>query len=114
MKLWLRPLPFALLAGYALSRVGRTPVDDAAASRSAALCSALVDHAVTCVPGDVTWVDGPSGVVGATVGQGRALVRAHEKERSTGTDVGAPSDRNDTFDLFMVGARLSPEGHLLD
>ena len=116
MKLWLRPLPFALFAGYALSRVGRTPVDDAAPSRSAALCSSLAQSGVTCVAEDVTWVDGPTGVTGATIGQARALVRGHEKERVTGgpAEMGAPSDKNDTFDLFMVSARLSPEGHLLD
>ena len=116
MKLWLRPLPFALFAGYALSHVGRTPVDDAATSRSAALCSSLAQSGVTCVAEDVTWVDGPTGVTGATIGQGRALVRGHEKERVTGgpAEMGAPSDKNDTFDLFLVSARLSPEGHLLD
>jgi hypothetical protein len=116
MKLWLRPLPFALLGGYALSRVGTTPVDDAAPSRSAALCSALAPSGVTCAPEDVVWIDGPSGVVGATVGQARALVRGHERERAGAApeDPGATSDKNDTFDLFTVGARLSPEGHLLD
>ncbi|HSO37335.1 MAG TPA: hypothetical protein VLT33_32635 [Labilithrix sp.] len=116
MKPWLRPLPFALLAGYALSRVGRTPVDDAAPSRSAALCGALPALGVTCVPEDVTWVDAPRGVLGATVGHARAIVRGHEKERAGADPAGAsaPSEKNDTFDLFMVSARLSPEGHLLD
>ncbi len=115
MKLWLRPLPFALLAGYALARAGRTPVDDAAPSRSAALCKALPAAGVTCSPEDVVWVDGPTGIAGATMGKARALVRGREKERAVGVaDVGAPSERNDTFDLFMVDGRLSPEGHLLD
>jgi hypothetical protein len=116
MKLWLRPLPFALLAGYALSRAGRTPVDDAAPSRSAALCTALAPSGVTCVAEDVIWIDGPSGVTGATFGSARALVRGHERERVdvAPSDMGAPSDKNDTFDLFTVAARLSPEGHLLD
>ena len=81
MKLWLRPLPFALLAGYALSRAGRTPIDDAAPNRSAALCKALPPLGVTCNPEDVTWVDGPAGLAGATVGHARALVRGREKER---------------------------------
>ncbi len=108
-------MPFALLAGYALSRAGRTPVDDAAPTRSAALCKALPPLGVICEAADVTWVDGPGGVAGATVGQARALVRGRQKERAVdAADVGAPSDKNDTFDLFMVGARLSPEGHLLD
>jgi hypothetical protein len=116
MKPWLRPIPFALLLGYGLSRASRTPVDDSAAGRSAALCTALARAGVTCTADDVTWVDGASGILGATVGQARALVRGHEQERvsAAGAEVGAPSDKNDTFDLFMVGARLSPEGHLLD
>ena len=116
MKVWLRPLPFALLTGYALSRAGRTPVDDAAPTRSAALCEALPAEGVTCSAEDVTWVDGPRGVSGATLGHARALVRGREKvERQVDPpDVGAPSERNDTFDLFMVDGRLSPEGHLLD
>ena len=116
LKPWLRPLPFALVAGYVLSRAGRAPIDDAAPSRSAALCGALAQSGVTCTAEDVTWVDGPSGVVGATVGQARALVRGRERERAAAApaDVGAPVERNDTFDLFSVAARLSPEGHLLD
>ena len=116
MKPWLRPLPFALVAGYALARTGRATIDDAAPSRSAALCSALVEAGVTCAAEDVTWVDGPSGVVGATVGRARALVRGRERERPAEgpADVGAPVEKNDTFDLFSVAARLSPEGHLLD
>ena len=116
MKPWLRPLPFALVAGYALSRAGRAPIDDAAPSRSAALCGALVHAGINCTAEDVTWVDGPSGVVGATAGRARALVRGRERERSNAApaDPGAPVERNDTFDLFSVAARLSPEGHLLD
>jgi hypothetical protein len=115
MKLWLRPLPFALFAGYALSRAGRPPVDDAAPSRSAALCAALPPSGIACNADDVVWIDGPSGVLGATFGQARALVRGREIVRAaTLAEAGAPSDRNETFDLFTVAARLSPEGHLLD
>jgi hypothetical protein len=100
MKVWLRPLPFALLGAYALSRVGQSPVDDAAPSRSAALCDALLHDNVACVPEDVVWLDGPSGVRGATFGRARALVRAR------------PED--EILDIFAVDARLSPEGQLLD
>lgn len=116
MKPWLRPLPFALVASYALSRAGRAPIDDAAPNKSAALCGALLHAGVTCNAEDVIWVDGPSGVRGATVGAARALVRGKERERAAPApvDVGAPVERNDTFDLFTVAARLSPEGHLLD
>ncbi|MCW5835445.1 MAG: hypothetical protein KIS78_23790, partial [Labilithrix sp.] len=63
MKPWLRPLPFALVAACGLSRLGRAPVDDAAPSRSAALCGALAAaRTLTCAPEDVVWLDGPSGV----------------------------------------------------
>ncbi|MBX3192431.1 MAG: hypothetical protein KF819_35900 [Labilithrix sp.] len=101
MRLWLRPLPFALLAGYALARLGHAQVDDAAASRSAALCASLATQAIVCQPEEVVWVDGPRGVRGALGGaSARALVRGREGD--------------DTYDLHLVMTRLSPEGHLLD
>ncbi|MDB4942826.1 MAG: hypothetical protein JWP97_2360, partial [Labilithrix sp.] len=115
MKPWLRPLPFALVAGFFVSRAGRTSVDDAAPSRSAALCSALAASGVACVAEDVTWVDGPSGTLGAAFGSARALVRGHGRSGGDPDDTsGAPSERNETFDLFLARARLSPEGHLLE
>jgi len=116
MRVWLRPLPFALVAGYALSRVGRVPIDDAAPNRSAALCTALLHEGVVCAPEDVTWLDGPQGIGGAFGKEARALVRGREKEHAKPEpeEPGAPSEKNDTFDLFTVDARLSPEGHLLD
>jgi hypothetical protein len=114
VKIWLRPLPFALLAAYGLARVGRAPVDDAAPSRSAALCSTLAQtHGVTCEAGDVVWLDGPSGVLGAMGGKARALVRGKERETAS-ADPGSTSDAADTLDLFAVDTRLSPEGQLLD
>ena len=114
MKIWLRPLPFALVAAYGLSRAGRAPVDDAAPSRSAALCSSLAQtHSVTCNPADVVWIDGPSGILGAMGGKARALVRG--KDRAQGSsDQGASATDADTLDLLVVEARLSPEGQLLD
>ncbi|MBX3231637.1 MAG: hypothetical protein KIT84_23580 [Labilithrix sp.] len=115
MKIWLRPLPFALLAAYGVAKAGRAPVDDAAPSRSAALCGALEKlHDVTCDPNDVVWLQGPSGVSGAMRGKGRALVRGKEKSVvPSSADPSAPPDA-ETFDLFTVDARLSPEGQLLD
>lgn len=113
MKIWLRPLPFALVAAYGLSRAGRAPIDDAAPSRSAALCSSLAQtHGVTCDPADVVWIDGPSGVLGAMGGKARALVRG--KDRAASNEQGASAADADTFDLLYVDARLSPEGQLLD
>ncbi|MBX3219982.1 MAG: hypothetical protein KF795_05640 [Labilithrix sp.] len=113
MKIWLRPLPFALVAAYGLARLGRAPVDDAAPSRSAALCSALAaSRAVTCEPGDVVWLDGPTGVLGAIGGKARALVRGRERAQAS-SDPGGAADA-DTLDVFSVTTRLSPEGQLLD
>ncbi len=108
MKIWLRPLPFALIAALAISRLTRAPVDDAAPSRSAALCGTLAKaYDVTCQGADVVWIEGPSGVVGAIGGKARALVRAREATPGS-------SDPQETLDLFAVDARLSPEGQLLD
>jgi len=121
VKIWLRPLPFVLLAAYGLSRAGRAPVDDAAPSRSAALCGSLATaNGITCDTADpnhaVVWLDGPSGVLGAMNGKARALVRAKDKAHSSAaSDPNAPQDvSSDTLDLFSVETRLSPEGQLLD
>lgn len=116
MKIWLRPLPFVVLAAYAVARLDRAPVDDAAPSRSAALCGSLDQvHHIACEPGDVVWINGPSGVSGAMRGKARALVRGKDKNPSTSTanDPSAPPDA-EQLDLFSVDARLSPEGQLLD
>jgi hypothetical protein len=89
-------------------------VDDAAPSRSAALCRTLEEtHGVTCDPADVVWVAGPSGVTGAMRGSAAALVRGKERVVSP-DDPGGASALEDTLDIFAVDARLSPEGHLLD
>jgi hypothetical protein len=116
MKPWLRPLPFLVVAAYGLARAGRASIDDAAPSTSAALCDALSRAGLSCKAEDVLWIDGASGIVGATLGQARALVRGREVARAAGAleAGGAPVERNDTFDLFSVDARLSPEGRLLD
>ena len=96
----LRPLPFALALGWVLARAGRAPIDDAAANRSAAVCTAIAHEGLKCTAEDVVWVDGPSGVAGAMNGAARALVRAKDKE--------------DSIDLYLAYARLSPEGQVLD
>lgn len=119
MKIWLRPLPFALLAAYGLSRAARAPVDDAAPSRSAALCSTLEEaHGVTCAAADVVWLDGPRGVIGAMSGTARALVRGRAKAPAGSADEltssSDPTSPTSSLDLFSVETRLSPEGQLLD
>src|SRR3954447_3701048 len=82
MKIWLRPLPFALIGAYALARAGRAPIDDAAATRSAALCSALAPG-IVCAPEDVAWVDAPAGAVTSALGgQARAVVRGRVGDES--------------------------------
>lgn len=107
VKIWLRPLPFALLLAYGITRIGRAPVDDAAPSKSAALCGALAEiRGITCEPADVVWLDGPSGILGAMGGKARALVRGKDR-------TGEAAD-SDTLDLIAVDTRLSPEGQLLD
>ena len=102
MRSWLRPLPFALVASYALARAGAGAVNDAAPNRDEALCEALAARHVGCEPDDVTWLGEPGGAVAAVLQrQTRALV--HGRDQDDGT-----------FDLYVVSARLSPEGSLLD
>lgn len=117
MRAWLRPLPFAILGAYLISRGSRAPIDDAAPNRSAALCAALAHDGVTCAAGDdaVAWLDPPTGAVGAAFGkETRALVRARAPAPAdaTGDPSAAPAEAS--LDLFLVKVRLSPEGHLLD
>ena len=117
MKIWLRPLPFALVAAYGLSRAGRAPIDDAAPNPSVALCGSLAQtHGVTCdAPADdVVWLDGPTGVLGAIGGKARALVRGKDHEQAGEHGAGSGAADADTLDLLLVEARLSPEGQLLD
>lgn len=112
MKAWLRPLPFALAFAFALVRAGRDPIDDAAPSRSAALCGVLEKaHAIRCDVADVVWLQGPRGLAGAMTGGAKALVRGREASAERGSDDGGDAE---TFDLFHVEARLSPEGQLLE
>ena len=116
MKTWLRPLPFALALALALASATRAPVDDAAASRSAALCAALVHEGVTCSPADVVWLDGPRGVLGSLGGPtARAIVRGRAvPSPAEATPAPGGEAANDSLDVLTVRARLSPEGQLLD
>ena len=64
------------------------------------MAQVLSARGLACEPDDVAWVEGARGIRGAVLGGARALVRAHA--------AGEPSD------LFLVEARLSPEGVVLD
>jgi hypothetical protein len=77
-------------------------VDLVAPSSAAALAEVLSSRGLPCDTEDVVWVDGPKGVWGSIVGGARALARARA----------APS--GEPSDLYLVDARLSPEGVLLD
>ena len=87
-----------LLAALLLS--GRDSEVHASPSRSAALAALLGGHGLACSEEDVAWISGPRGVHGAILGGAKALVRA--------TAHGEPAD------LYLVDARLSPEGNLID
>jgi hypothetical protein len=95
-----RPVPFVLVmaAVFALRR-GET-VDMRAPSPEAAMAEVMTARGLGCEAADVAWVEGAHGVWGAIDGGARALVRAHP--------AGEPND------LYLVDARVSPEGVVLD
>jgi hypothetical protein len=99
----LRPIPIAVAAACALG-AGRGNVDSRAPSPEAALAGALGARGLSCDPTDVVWVDGPRGLRGAIAGKAWALARAHTGGR----------DGADPNDLYLVEARLSPEGAVLE
>lgn len=97
----LRPVPLVLAVAIGLQlgagvseRVGREP------DRSAALVLALEDAGLRADVRDVHWVDEPGGIWTSRTAEPRAVVRAHAK--------GEPAD------IYLVTARLSPEGRLLE
>lgn len=96
----LRPLPFVLAFAFLWAEHRSSGIDDRAPNRSTALCEALAARAIHCDADDVTWLSGASGVRGAVFGHARALVRGQVE--------GEPHD------LYVVDARLSPEGVVLD
>jgi hypothetical protein len=71
----------------------------AAAASQAAVALALGGRGLRCEAEDVLWVDAPLGVSDAIRGGARAIARA-----------GAPDEPKD---LYLVEARLSPEGAVL-
>ncbi len=104
LVLWLqrplfRPIVAAIFVAWLIARMRGSDVNQAAGSRTAALVDVLARRGLSTTEADVVWETGPSGVRGAFVGGARAVVRAHK-----GSD---PSD------IYLVSARLSPEGALL-
>ncbi|WP_394820988.1 hypothetical protein [Pendulispora albinea] len=95
----LRPLPYGLGLALLVAASSGEAIDPRAPNRSAALAEVLSARGLLCEEADITWVSGPRGVQGAMFGGARALVRAHTAHE--------PSD------LYLVAARLSPEGVLL-
>ncbi len=98
-RLPLRPIVLGLLMAGALASRRGGEVDASAPNRSASLAQVLRGRGLACTQEDVAWLQGPEGVRGAMLGGARALVRANLKDE--------PSD------LYLVEARLSPEGVLL-
>jgi len=95
-----RPVPFVLVGLLAWSAVHDPSVPTTAASPAHALVEVLAERGLSAVPEDVTWLDGPKGFEGATIGEARALVRANAQ--------------GEQADLYLVRTRLSPEGVLLE
>jgi hypothetical protein len=99
-RLAARPASFVVVMALSVVSLTHGDVDPIAPNRSAALCESLVTRGLTCAADGITWLEGPGGVSGALAGRTPALVRAGTK--------GEP------VDLYLVEARLSPEGVLLD
>jgi hypothetical protein len=96
-----RPIPYVLGGALLLALKMGGDADPLAPNRGAALCEALASRGLLCVPGESPiWLAGPSGIRGAMAENARALVRA----RTNG----------EPLDLYLVDARLSPEGVLLE
>ncbi|MDP9001951.1 MAG: hypothetical protein M3O46_17770 [Myxococcota bacterium] len=96
---WARPAPILLIAALALA-ARRRGVARAGVDAQTAMAEALTSRGLVCDATDVEWISGTRGLWKALTGNSRALVRAHA--------VDEPSD------LFLVEARLSPEGDVLD
>src|SRR5579859_1471999 len=110
-RTWMRPVPFALLMAAGIAARHGEGVDLVAASPESAIAEALAARGLACEPEDVAWIVGPRGVVGTVAGGGRALVRAHAVVPEAERVAGAPPEPSD---LYLVEARLSPEGVVVE
>ena len=101
---WWRPrarlLPLVLAFAWFLSARRGTEVDPIAPNPEAAVAGVLMARGLACEAADVTWLDPSRTARGPFSRSTRALVRA----RATG----------DLSDLYLVEARLSPEGTVLE
>ncbi len=94
-----RPVPYVLAAVCIFAVARGRGLDAVAPSPAAAVAEVLSTRGLTCSAADVTWIDPPEGVRGAIAGSSRAIVRA--------------SASGDPSDLYLIEARLSPEGAVL-
>jgi len=69
--------------------------------RSHGLAASLEDVGLEASPDDVVWIDGPRGLAGSLRSPARAMVRARTAEDMP-------------HDVYLVNARLSPDGVLLE
>ena len=88
------------LAALGLSAVASRGVDGTASDRSSALARSLARRGLVAQGSDVAWADSRGSVWGAFGGVSRAFVRAAT----------APSEPSD---MYLVEARLSPDGVLI-
>jgi len=93
-------LPLVLAFAWFLSARRGTEVDPIAPNPEAAVAGVLMARGLACEAADVTWLDPSRTARGPFSRSTRALVRA----RATG----------DLSDLYLVEARLSPEGTVLE
>ncbi len=95
-----RPAAVVMVAAWVVSAGESRALDPVPPSAAASVAEVLTSRGLASTAADVAWIDGPSGILGSIVGRARCVVRA-----------GAADD---TKDLFLVSARLSPEGFVLD
>jgi hypothetical protein len=95
-----RLLPLALGLVWVMCTRRGTEVDPIAPSGEAAVAEVLTARGLACEAADVTWLDPSRAVRTAFAKNARALVRA----RASG----------DPSDLYLVEAKLSPEGTVLE
>jgi hypothetical protein len=97
----LRPLPVLLLFGWLLHLGGGVPREAASEpDASRALVNALASEGLIADPAEVNWLDPPPSFMGSRWTRPRAVVRA--------------ARRDEPADVYLVSAKLSPEGRLLE